>query len=603
MKLSDEVQPTEPICKPTQNHLDRRGWLRSLSALVTGAAAGAALPQTSGAGKRASEHASPKAKTPPGTRPMGRNGLVVSDSKAIVETTAGKVRGYIRNGTFTFKGIPYGAPTGGANRFMPPQKPKPWAGVRTALRYGRTCPWSTFVVENGDNAPKGDEDAFLLYRGNEQGEAGEDCLRVNVWTPEINGAKKRPVMVYMHGGGFATGSGNEILAYDGENMSRRGDVVVVTHNHRLNVFGYLNLAEIGGERYAGSGNVGMLDQVAVLEWVRDNISNFGGDPGNVMIFGQSGGGGKVNALMAMPAAMGLFHRAAVQSGSLLRLGEPEDSAKLAAAILVELSLTSSQHDQLQTVPTERLLAASRAVVKGLGRPPGLRRGTLWFSIRRMGWGPCRDGKILPTHPFDPAAPQISAHIPMLIGTDMNEFVHGVDNPDAATFAQEDLEKRVREVFGEKSQAIIQAYRREYPKADPFDLFSAISTAGVRQSAFVQAARKTALGAALAYEYLFTWHTPMLDGRPRAFHAAEIAFVFGNAALCDNLTGGTPEALALGGKMCDAWTNFARHGNPNHEGLPNWPAFTPDKCQTMIFDNECVVKNDPEGEGRRLVEEA
>jgi para-nitrobenzyl esterase len=532
---------------------------------------------------------------------MGPNRILASDSKAIVETTAGKVRGYTRNGTYTFKGIPYGAPTGGANRFMPPQKPQPWAGVRTALRYGHTCPWSNFIVENGDNTPKGDEDAFLLYRGNEQADAGEDCLRVNVWTPEINGSKKRPVMVYMHGGGFATGSGNEILAYDGENMSRRGDVVVVSHNHRLNAFGYLNLAELGGEKYASSGNVGMLDQVLLLEWVRDNISNFGGDPGNVMIFGQSGGGGKVNAMMAMPVAMGLFHRAAVQSGSMLRMGEPEDSAKLAAAILAELNLTKSQLDQLQTIPAERLLAASHAVVKGLGRPPGIRRGSLWFSIRRMGWGPCRDGKIFPTHPFDPTAPAISAHIPMLIGTDLNEFVNGVDNPAAASFTNEHLEKRVGEVFGDKSQAIIEAYRREYPKADPFDLFSVISVAGVRQSAFVQAARKAALGAAPAYEYIFSWQTPMLDGRPRAFHAAELAFVFGNAAICDNLTGGTPEALALGGKMCDVWISFARHGDPNHKGLPNWPAFTPDKCQTMIFDSQCIVKNDPEGEGRRLME--
>jgi para-nitrobenzyl esterase len=533
---------------------------------------------------------------------MGPNRILASDSKAIVETTAGKVRGYVRNSTFTFKGIPYGAPTGGANRFMPPQKPQPWAGVRTALRYGRTCPWSNFIVENGDNSPKGDEDAFLLYRGNDQAEAGEDCLRVNVWTPEINGSKKRPVMVYMHGGAFRTGSGNEILAYDGENMSRRGDVVVVTHNHRLNAFGYLNLAEWGGEKYASSGNVGMLDLVAVLEWVRDNISNFGGDPGNVMIFGQSGGGGKVSALMAMPAATGLFHRAAVQSGSMLRMGEPEDATKLAAAVLAQLNLSKSQIDQLQTISADRLLAAGDAALVSdpeHTRPP-VPPGPNWFSIRWLGWGPMRDGKIFPTHPFDPTAPQISAHVPLLVGTDLNEFVNGCDNPAAASFTKEDLERRLGEVYGDKSQAIIQAYRREYPKADPFDLFSVISVAGMRESAFVQAAQKAALGSAPAYEYLFSWQTPMLDGRPRSFHAAEIAFAFGNADICENLTGGTPEALALGGKMCDAWINFARHGNPNHKGLPNWPAFTPDKCQTMIFDSQCVVKNDPEGEGRRLI---
>jgi para-nitrobenzyl esterase len=221
----------------------------------------------------------------------------------------------------------------------------------------------------------------------------------------------------------------------------------------------------------------------------------------------------------------------------------------------------------------------------------------------MGWGPAVDGKVLPSQPFDPTAPAISAHVPLLVGSNLNEFVNGVDNPEAASFTNADLEKRVGEWFGDKSQAIIQAYRREYPKAAPFDLFSAIAVSGFRQNAFVQAARKAALGAAPAYEYLYTWRTPVLDGRPGAFHSAEIAMVFGNAALCENYTGGTRDGLALSAKMCDAWINFARHGNPNHRGLPNWLAFTADKAPTMIFDNECIVKNDPEGEGRRLIEKA
>jgi para-nitrobenzyl esterase len=347
----------------------------------------------------------------------------------------------------------------------------------------------------------------------------------------------------------------------------------------------------------------MLDLVALLEWVRGNITKFGGDPANVTVFGQSGGGGKVSALMAMPAAKGLFHRAVVQSGSLLRLAEPEDSAKVARAMLAQLNLAKTQVDQLQAVSLERLVAAAHAVVTGLGRPQDVGRGSLWFSVPKLAWGPYVDGNVFPHHPFDPAAPEISAPVPMLIGTNLNEFVSGVDNPSAATFSSEDLEKGIRELYGEKSRAIIQAYRREYPKARPFELFSVTATSGVRHSAMIQAARKAALGVAPAYEYLFAWQTPVLDGRPGAFHAAEIAFVFGNADICDNYTGGTPEALELAGKICDSWINFARHGNPNHPGLPNWPAFSPGKSPTMIFDRECTVKEDPEGEGRRLAEDA
>ena len=243
----------------------------------------------------------------------------------IAETVSGKVRGFAGNGVYAFKGIPYGAPTGGAARFSRPSKPAPWAGVRSCMNYGHMCPNGFPWSQAGDNAPHGDEDAFLLSRGFTP--SGEDCLRLNVWTPGLAAStRKRPVLVYMHGGGFSGGSDHDLLAYEGENLARNGDVVVVTHNHRLNVFGYLNLSEVGGEEYADSGNAGALDFVAVLEWVRDNVSNFGGDPGNVTIFGQSGGGGKVAALMTMPAAKGLFHKAIIQSGPYLRFSTTEDSA-------------------------------------------------------------------------------------------------------------------------------------------------------------------------------------------------------------------------------------------------------------------------------------
>jgi para-nitrobenzyl esterase len=351
--------------------------------------------------------------------------IVAKDNGSIVETECGKVRGYTRNGIHIFKGIPYGASTEGKNRFMPPQKPEPWTGIRSALYYEHVCPSPARESWNHD------ENAFLFHW--DDGQAGEDCLRINVWTPGINDNRKRTVMVWMHGGGYVAGSGQELAAYEGENLARRGDVVVVSMNHRLGTFGFLNLAEAGGERYASSGNAGMIDLVFSLEWVRDNIANFGGDPKSVMIFGQSGGGGKVNTLMAMPSAKGLFQRAAVQSGSILKVGEPHGSYELAAAVLKQLNISASNVDQLQSVPTDQLLAAATTAQRSFMRPPAPNAspGPDFRHLgRALGWQPVVDGKVIPQQIWDPAAPQLSADVPILVGSVLNEFVTGMAQPNS-----------------------------------------------------------------------------------------------------------------------------------------------------------------------------
>ena len=515
----------------------------------------------------------------PALAPATADTVSAADDSPVVELTSGKIRGYQRRGIFTFKGIPYADPTAGSNRFLQPQKLKPWTGVRSSMQFGDVCPQPPRA------GWKNDEEAWLFSW--DDGVPGEDCLRVNVWTPGIHGGK-RAVMVWLHGGGFTAGSGQELLSYDGENLSRRGNVVVVSLNHRLNVFGFLNLSKFSG-KYQESVNVGMLDIVAALEWVRDNIAAFGGDANLVTIFGQSGGGGKVNALMAMPAAKGLFHRAIVESGSLLKGVAQEQSEALTDSYLKKLGLDATTIDKLQEIPFDQLEAASVAVTTRTRPASGI------IDFRRvgsqLGWAPVVDGKTLPRHPFDPDAPSQSANIPLLVGTTLNEFLTATNHPEYMAMTEEELQSRVKSAFGDKAPGIIQAAKGIYPNAVPFQLWSIIGTSSVRGQALTQAKLKAAQGGAPAFVYQFAWQTPVLNGRPMAFHCSEIAFVFDNTDRCENMTGGGKAARDLAEKVSEAWISFAKKGDPNHPGLPHWDLYSEKNSPTMIFDQQCGLRNE------------
>ena len=503
--------------------------------------------------------------------------------EAVVETTLGKVRGARRRDIYQFKGAPYAADPVGEGRFQPPRPREPWSGVRATLTYGPVCPQ---VV---DGAGRRNSEVKFLFDWDD-GFQGEDCLALNVWTPGV-GAGARPVMVWLHGGGYEFGSAQELPSYDGENLARRGDVVVVSLNHRLGAFGYLNLSGLGGA-FEGAVNVGQLDIVAALQWVLDNIAAFGGDPGAVTLFGQSGGAGKINALMAMPAAKGLFHKAILQSGSQLGVASPERSGELARGVLRELEIDPARAESLLEVPLGRLLQAAQAADRALPRTPG---GPPWET---MGWQPTVDGQVIPAQTWTPHAPAQSADIPILVGSTLYERPPSLGNPAGEAMSEESMLKRLGFAHGEHAASVAATFRTTRSGVTPAEIVALANSHGFGRIPCVsQARRKAAQNAAPAWLYWFSWATPVLDGRPRSFHCSELAFAFDNIDRCLNATGGGEGARRLAGRMADAWISFARTGDPNHADLPPWAPVGAGGLPTMMFDDVCEVLDDPDRDER------
>ena len=496
--------------------------------------------------------------------------LVTGMNVAVVQTEQGKVRGYIHNGTYTYKGIPYAQ----AKRFQEPAKPASWEGVRSSMSYGPVCPLMSPTTQVMD------ESEFLFHH--DWGYANEDCLRLNIWSQGINDGKKRPVMVWLHGGGYTAGSSQELPSYDGENISKKGDVVLVSVNHRLNILGFLDLSEFG-EKYKP--NTGMLDLVVALQWIKANINAFGGDPNNITIFGQSGGGGKVTTLMSAPSAKGLYHKAIVESGIWSDFQSQEISKRVGAAVLTELGLIPSRVDSIQKVPYEKLAAAGqRALTKVQSQ---LKEEGKVMGRFGLGWSPVKDGSFLPYNPSELQALALSADVPLIIGSTKNEFMPSL-NPALRKSTAEEAKAFLQKQYGDKTDAYIAAVKKAYPTdTNPTDL---IDIDGFfRPGMVLQANEKSANSKAPVYMYLFTWQSPFMDGAYKAVHCMELPFVFNNIARCEEMTGGGKEAYVLADKMSQAWINFARTGNPNHKGIPAWQKYSEANGATMFFDNQCIEK--------------
>jgi para-nitrobenzyl esterase len=493
----------------------------------------------------------------------------------LAQTTQGRVRGFVDGDIFTYLGIPYGASTAGQGRFAAPLPAPSWDGTRPCLVAGCVSPQPARAGATEATRAYQEERFLLQWR---DGVQSEDCLNLNVWTPGLDREARRPVMVWLHGGHFAFGSSLELPATNGAALCRRGDVVVVSVNHRLNIFGYLPWLE--GDDGTTAENPGMLDLVLALEWVRDNIEGFGGDPDCVTIFGQSGGGAKVTTLLAMPKARGLFHRAIVQSNCALRQAGPDQAERVLHAVHTELGEPNDPVNRLGALAPEALLQLESRVMARVMLPDNPARRNA-----RIRWEPVVGGETLPRHAWDPDAPGLASEVPLLVGTTLDEFFGGI-GVETSNLTDAELETELRQHFGTNGGAIHDLFRRKYPDWSPFRRRARAYSATIRQCAVVQARRKAAQRASPSYLYWFRWVTPALDGRPGAFHTAELPFVFDNVSSCVEWTGGGEEASALAAKVSASWIAFARSGSPGHEGLPQWSPVTEEGSETMCFDSEC-----------------
>ena len=502
--------------------------------------------------------------------------LFVGDDYAVTQTQYGLVQGYILDDVYTYLGIPYGAPTSGANRFMPPQEPASWEGIRPAMFYGNDAPQAHQDKWKNNSSTFTDHWNYYDY--------SEDCLNLNVWTPAPDG-KKRPVLVWMHGGGFSAGNSIEQDGYHGANLARAGDIVFVSVNHRLNVFGYSDLSAAGPE-FATSGNVGVMDLVAALQWVHNNIANFGGDPGNVTIMGQSGGGAKVCDVLAMPSSKGLVHKVVGLSGNATSAADQEGTKAIGAAIL---KAVKGDVKKLQEMPWEEYyeLANKVAAEVGSGNTMG-------------GFSPVADGIVLPKGNFFADKDAASAGVPLMLCTTTSEFALSKENPTLEAISFDDAVAMVRDSFGQpKAQEAMEALQRAFPDKKPIELINMM--VAQRTNVLATADSKYNQGGAPVYLAWFDYNAPLFGGRIRAFHCADICYWFKNTDLMVTHTGGGAEPRKVSDQMSAALLAFMRTGNPNCKEIPQWPAYNPEDAATMIFGVKSEVKNAPDREALSLLE--